>query len=324
MVSRRALLSSAAAFALGAATAARAQSYPDKPIKLIIPFPPGGPIDTSARLLAQHLSANIGQSVIIENRPGAGATIGVKSVAAAEPDGYTLLYGSSGSLAVSPALYNNLDYDPIRSFTPIATVALLPHVFIVPPHVPAKTVAEFVTYAKANPGKLNFGASLGTPPHLLSALFKTKAGLDITYIPYKGSAQSVTDLLGGQTHFTIDGLVTLYPLIRENKVRALAIARAERWPDLPDVPTLVELGYPDFTADAWTSVVAPAGTPPAIVARLNAAINQGLNSPEMKTGLARLSAIPKIGTPQDFTTFLAGEVPKWAALVKLSGASATQ
>ena len=320
MITRRVLLSGATAFGVAAATAAPAQSYPVKPIKMIIPFPPGGPVDTTARVVAQFMTTALGQSVIIENRPGAGATIGVKAVATAEPDGYTLLYGTSGSLCVSPALYSNLDYDPIKSFVPIATVALLPHVFIVPPHVPAKTVPEFIAYAKANPGKLNYGASLGTPPHLLSALFVTKAGLDITFVPYKGSAPAMTDMLAGQTHFTIDGMVTLFPLIREGKVRALAVARAERWPALPDVPTLVELGFPDFTADAWTGVVAPAGTPAPIVAKLNAVINEGLKTPEMQATLARLSAIPKIGTPQDFTAFLAAEVPKWAALVKLAGA----
>jgi tripartite-type tricarboxylate transporter receptor subunit TctC len=320
MFTRRVLLSGAAAFGVAAATGAEAHSYPAKPIKMIIPFPPGGPVDTTARVVAQFMTTALGQSVIIENRPGAGATIGVKAAAAAEPDGYTLLYGTSGSLCVSPALYSNLDYDPLKSFVPIATVALLPHVFIVPPHVPATTVAEFIAYAKANPGKLNYGASLGTPPHLLSALFVTKAGLNITYVPYKGSAPAITDLLGGQTHFTIDGMVTLFPLIRDGKVRALAVARAERWPALPEVPTLVELGFPDFTADAWTGVVAPAGTPAPIVAKLNATINDGLKSPEVQATLARLSSIPKIGTPQDFSAFLAAEVLKWAALVKLAGA----
>ena len=321
-ITRRVLLAAISAFAVSAAPHAGAQTYPNKPIKMIVPFPPGGPIGVSARLVAQLLTASLGQSVIIENRPGAGATIGVKAAAIAEPDGYTILYGSSGSLAVSPALYNKLDYDPIKSFTAVATVALLPHVFVVSPNLPSKTVAEFVAYAKANPGKLNYGAGLGTPPHLLSTLFKTKAGIDVAYVPYKGSAQSVTDLLGGQTHFTIDGLLGLYPLIVENKVRPLAIARTERWPALPDVPTLAEVGYPDIVADAWTGVVAPAGTPPQIVARLNAAINEGLKSAESQTALARLSAIAKIGTPQEFATFLADEVPKWAALVKLAGAKA--
>ncbi len=320
MVSRRVLLSVVAAFSIGAASAAGAQTYPDKPIKLIVPFPPGGPIDTSARLVSQIMSAGLGQSVIVENRPGAGATIGTKSVAIAEPDGYTLLFGSSGSLGVSPALYGVTDYDPIKSFTPVATVSLLPHVLVVTPDVPAKTVKEFVAHAKANPGKLNYGAALGTPPHLLTTLFKTKSETDIVYIPYKGAAQSVTDLLGGRTQMTIDGLIILGPLIKDGKLRPLAVAGAERWPELPDVPTLIESGFPDFSHDAWTSVVAPAGTPPQIVSRLNAVINEGLRTPAVQASLARLSSIAKIGSPQDFAQFLAVEVPKWAGLVKLAGA----
>ena len=207
-------------------------------------------------------------------------------------------------------------------FTPVASVSLLPHVLVVGPSVPAKTVQEFVAYAKANPGKLNYGAGLGTPPHLLSTLLKAKAEIDVTYIPYKGSAASITDLLAGQTHFTIDGLLGLYPLIKEDKVRALGIARAERWPALPQVPTLVESGFPDFTHDAWTGVVAPAGTPADVVNTLNRAINEGLQSPEMKENLARFSAIAKAGTPQDFAAFMRSELPKWAELVKLAGATA--
>jgi tripartite-type tricarboxylate transporter receptor subunit TctC len=259
---------------------------------------------------------------VVENRPGAGSTLGAKAVAAAEADGYTLLFGSSGSLAVAPALYAKLNIEPLKLFSPVASVALLPHVFVVAPSVPATSVQEFVAYAKANPGKLNYGAGLGTPPHLLSTLLKAKAGIDVTYIPYKGSAASITDLLAGQTHFTIDGLLGLYPLIKEGKVRALGIARAERWPELPQVPTLVESGFPDFTHDAWTGVVAPAGTPPDVIATLNRAVNDGLQSAEMKQNLARFSAIAKAGTPQDFAAFMRSELPKWAELVKLAGATA--
>jgi tripartite-type tricarboxylate transporter receptor subunit TctC len=295
------------------------QNYPDRPIRLIVPFPPGGPIDTMARLVAEELSGSVGK-VVVENRAGGGSTIGTKYVAAAAPDGYTLLFGSSGSLAVAPALYSSLDIDPRRAFVPVATVALLPHVFVENLDVPAKTVAEFVAYAKANPGKINFGAGLGTPPHLLGTLFKTEAHIDVVYIPYNGSAQSVTDLLGGRTQFTIDGLVTLYPLIKAGKVRPLAIARAERWPALPDVPTLVESGYPDFVLDAWTGVVAPAGTPAAIVAKLNAAINTGLQTPAAQASLAKFSAIAHTGTPDDFKKFLADQMQKWGAVVKLAGA----
>jgi tripartite-type tricarboxylate transporter receptor subunit TctC len=312
----------AAGFGLLALAPAAAQPYPNRVIKMIVPFPPGGPIDTMARLVAHELAARLGQEVVVENRPGAGSTIGSKAVASAEPDGYTLLFGSSGSLAVAPALYPKLALEPLKLFAPVASVALLPHVFVVAPSLPVQTVQEFVAYAKANPGKLNYGAGVGTPPHLLSTLFKTKAGIDVTFLPYKGSAASVTDLLGGQTHFTIDGLVTLYPLVKEGKLRALGIARAQRWPALPDVPTLVESGYPDFTLDAWTGVAAPAGTPPDIVDTLNRAINAGLQSTAMTESLARFSAIANPGSPQDFTAFMRRELATWAALVQLSGASA--
>ena len=324
MVGRQALLASSIAlglaFATSIATRASAQSYPDKPIKMIVPFPPGGPIDTMARLTGQSMSASLGQQVIVENRPGAGSTIGFKAAAAADPDGYTLLFGSSGSLGVAPALYPSLDVDPLKHFVAVATTSLLPHIMVVGPDVPAKTVAEFVAYAKANPGKLNYGAGLGTPPHLLSTLFKTQAGLDITYIPYKGSAPSVTDLIGGQTHFTIDGMLILIPQVKAGKLRALAVARPERWPDLPDVPTLVESGYPDFTIDAWTGVMAPKGTPPQIVTRLNAVINDGLKTDEIKTALTRFHALPKASSPQEFESFLREQLPKWASMVKLAGA----
>ena len=317
MITRRNLL--AAPLAL-AAVSASAQVYPSRPIKMIVPYPPAGPIDTMARLLGQQLSLRFAQQLVIENRPGAGSMLGTKAAAGAEPDGYTLLFGSSGSLAVSPALYSNYDLDIRKAFVAVGAVALLPHVLVVAPSVPAKTVAEFIAYAKANPGKLNYGASLGTPPHLLSTLFATKAGIDVVYVPYKGSAASVTDLLSGQTQFTIDGLTGLLPLIQDGKVRALAIARAQRWPELPDVPTLVESGFADFTVDAWTGVMAPAGTPAAIVTMLNRSINQSLGSAEAKAGLARFSAIAQTGSPQEFAQFIESELPKWAAIVKLSGA----
>lgn len=320
MIKQTWLVLTAIGLAALAADVAAAQSYPDKPIRMIVPYPPGGPIDTIGRLVAQNLSSSLGQQVVIENRPGAGSTIGTKAAAVAEPDGYTLLFGSSGSLAVAPALYTSFDVDPRKAFAAVATVALLPHVLVVAPSLPVQTVAGLVAYAKANPGKLNYGAGLGTPPHLLGTLFKAKAGIDIVYVPYKGSAASITDLLGGQTQMTIDGLTGLYPLIQQDKVRPLAVARPSRWPALPDVPTLAESGFPDFVIDAWTGVVAPAGTPPEIVLKLNGAINEGLNSPETKANLARFSAIAKIGSPQDFTAFLAEEMPRWAEIVKIAGA----
>jgi tripartite-type tricarboxylate transporter receptor subunit TctC len=322
MLTRRSFLTAPLALtaAGGAIVSATAQTYPSRPIRMIVPFPPAGPIDTMARLLGQQLSERFGQQVVIDNRPGAGSMLGTKAAAGAEPDGYTLLFGSSGSLAVAPALYSNFDLDIRKAFVPIGAVALLPHVLVISPSVPARTVGEFIAYAKANPGKLNYGASIGTPPHLLSTLFATKAGIDVVYVPYKGSAASVTDLLSGQTQFTIDGLTGLYPLIQDGKLRPLALARAQRWPELPELPTLVESGFADFTVDAWTGVVAPAGAPAAIVNMLNRSINESLASPEAKAGLARFSAIAQTGSPQEFAEFVAGELPKWAAIVKLSGA----
>jgi tripartite-type tricarboxylate transporter receptor subunit TctC len=324
MAARRIVIATLAAAGIGFASLApvAAQQYPTKPIKMIVPFPPGGPIDTMARLVAHELSTRLGQQAVVENRPGAGSTLGSKAAAAADPDGYTLLFGSSGSLAVAPALYAKQNLDPLKMFAPIASVALLPHIMVASPALPVKTVQEFVAYAKANPGKLNYGAGLGTPPHLLSTLFKVKAGIEVTYIPYQGSAQSVTDLLGGRTHFTIDGILGLLPLVQEGKLTPLAIARGERWPALPAVPTLVESGYPDFTHDAWTGVVAPAGTPAAIIETLNKTINDGLKSPDMKAGLEKFSAIAKPGSPADFADYMRSEGKAWADIVKLAGASA--
>jgi tripartite-type tricarboxylate transporter receptor subunit TctC len=326
MLTRRSLLVAPLALAAagGAVVSAAAQTYPSRPIKMIVPYPPAGPIDTMARLLGQQLSERFGQQVVIDNRPGAGSMLGTKAAAGAEPDGYTLLFGSSGSLAVAPALYSNFDLDILKAFVPIGAVALLPHVLVVSPSVPAKTVGELIAYAKANPGKLNYGASIGTPPHLLSTLFKTRAGIDVVYVPYRGSAASVTDLLAGETQFTIDGLTGLFPLIQDGKLRPLALARAQRWPELPEVPTLVESGFADFTVDAWTGVVAPAGTPAAIVNMLNRAINESLASLAAKAGLARFSAIAQTGSPREFAELIASELPKWAAIVRLSGARIEQ
>ena len=320
MINRRALLSAAAAFSIVPASAVRAQAYPDKPIKMVVPFPPGGPIDTMARLAGKFITDGVGQQVVIENRPGAGSTIGSKAVAGSPPDGYTLMFGSSGSLAVAPSLYINAGIEPLKMFAPISSFALLPHLMVVADSVPAKTIAEFVAYAKANPGKLNYGAGIGTPPHLLSTLFKIKAGIDVTYVPYQGAAQSVVDLVAGRTHYTIDGTVILMPQVKAGKLRPIAMARGERWPELPNVPTLVESGFPDFTLDAWTGVVAPHGTPEPIIARLNAALTAGLKSDEAKTALDRFSSIAKPSTPAEFGAFLADQGQRWGALVKLAGA----
>jgi tripartite-type tricarboxylate transporter receptor subunit TctC len=320
MISRRAMLSGMATIGVAAVTRAHAQGYPDKPIKMIVPFPPGGPIDTMARLCGKFITDGVKQQVVIENRPGAGSTIGSKAVAASPPDGYTLMFGSSGSLAVAPSLYVNAHIEPLKMFAPISSFALLPHLMVVSAQVPAKTLAEFVAYAKANPGKLNYGAGIGTPPHLLSTLFKIKAGLDVAYIPYQGAAPAITDLLAGRIHYTIDGTVALMPHVRSGKVTPIATARAQRWPELPNIPTLVESGFPDFTLDAWAGVVAPHGTPEPILQKLNGAITAGLKSEEAKTALDRFSSIAKPATPKEFGEFIADQGKRWGALVKLAGA----
>jgi tripartite-type tricarboxylate transporter receptor subunit TctC len=319
MIGKPLLLTAVIALGLVANGAAGAQSYPERPIRLIVPFPPGGPTDYVARLIGQYLSTHLGQ-VVLDNRPGAGGTLASKAVAGAEADGYTLLYGSSATLGIAPALYPNVDYDPVKSFAPIALVSRVPFVLGVAAPVPARTLAEFIAYAKANPGKLNFGATMGTPPHLVGELFKVTTGTDILYVPYKGAAQATTDLLAGQMHMTIEGVTTLLAHIASGKVRALAVISPQRIPALPDVPTMLESGYNGFPAASWTGVLAPAGTSAAIVNKLNAAINDGLQSLEISANFARFSAQAKIGSPKDFTDFIAVEAPKWAALVKASGA----
>jgi tripartite-type tricarboxylate transporter receptor subunit TctC len=320
MLINRVLLCALACAAIVTAAGANAQTYPTKPIKMIVPFPPGGPIDTMARLAGKFITDSVGQQVVVENRPGAGSTLGSKAVAASPPDGYTLLFGSSGSLAVAPSLYVNAGIDPLKMFAPISSFALLPHVMVVSEQVPARTVAEFVAYAKANPGKVNYGAGLGTPPHLLSELLNIKAKLGATFVPYQGAAQSVVDLTAGRNHYTIDGTVILMPQIKAGKLRAIGMARGERWHEIPDAPTLVEQGYPDFTLDAWTGVVAPHGTPEPILNRLNAAITAGLKTPEAKEALDRFSSIAKVSTPQEFGAFIGDQARRWGALVRLAGA----
>jgi tripartite-type tricarboxylate transporter receptor subunit TctC len=293
-----------------------AQPYPSRPIKLIVPFPAGGPPDTIARLVANDISSRLGQTVVIDNRPGGGATIGTRAAAAAEPDGYTLLYGSTTSLSIGPALFKNLDYDPVKSFAPVASVSIGSMVVTANAGVPARTVPELVAYAKANPGKLHNGAGVASPPHIAWGLFTLTTGADIVFVPYKGMAQAMTDLVSGQIQMMIDGIGSLLPHIRDGKARALAVTGRTRSADLPDIPTMIESGYPDYVLTFWTGVVAPAGTPPEIVGRINAAINEGLRSPGMKESLARFNVEPNIGSPGEFSRFLAEEARKWGNIVK--------
>jgi tripartite-type tricarboxylate transporter receptor subunit TctC len=241
-----ALLTALAAFGM-LATAVRAETYPTRPIKLIVPFPPGGPVDVMARVVVQRLSTSLGQ-VIIDNRPGAGGTLGSRAAAMAEPDGYTLLFGSSTTLAAGPALYRNPGYDPVKSFVPVGMISSVPFVLAVAPHLPTRTVAELVAYAKANPGKLNFGAPTGTLPHLTGEMLKTRAGIDIIHIPYKGAATAITDVLSGQMDMAFEPISVMVGHVREGKVIPLAVTGATRSPELPNVPTMIESGYPEAGA----------------------------------------------------------------------------
>jgi tripartite-type tricarboxylate transporter receptor subunit TctC len=316
----RLFLAAILALGVGATSPAAAQSYPDKPITLVVPFAAGGPMDTMARLVASNLTQKLKQNVIVENRAGAGGTLGARAVLAAPPDGYMLLWGSSGTLAIAPALYKDQNYDP-SPLVPVALVAKLPHVLVVPADLPVKSVKDLVDYIKANPGKVNFGASLGTPPHLMGVLFTRRAGVDATFIPYKGAAPSIVDLLAGRTQFTFDALTVLASQIAEGKLRALAVVSDTRWPPLANVPTMVESGFPGFNMVAYSGVLAPAGTPRAIVDKLNAAINEGLTADEAKATLAKFSAVAQPGSPQDFAAYIKTVGPTWAELVEISGAS---
>src|SRR5262245_51998002 len=258
MIPKHIFARAVAAICIGLAPAdARAQPYPSRPIRLIAPFPAGGPPDTLARLVGSDMSSRLGQTVVVDNRPRAGATIGTRVAAHAEPDGYTLLFASTTSLSIGPALFKNLDYDSVKSFAPIASVSLGAMVVTVNAAMPAKTVAELVAYAKANPGKLHNGA--GSPPHMAWGLFTLTTGTHIVFVPYRSMSQAMIDLSGGEIQMMIDGIGSLLPHIRGGKVRALAVTGAARSPDLPDVPTMIESGYPHYLLSFWTGVLAPAG-----------------------------------------------------------------
>jgi len=316
MISRRTLM--LALLALGAAVPARASDYPTRPIKMIAPFTPGSPVDVVARLLAQHLSIQLKQSVVVENRPGAGTTIGMKAASLAEPDGYTLLFQSS-SFVVAPAMYKNLDYDPLKSFTPVSNVAWGSWVTVVPPQLAVHSPQELIAYARAHPGELNFGFGQGTAPQLVGEWFNKTNGLKIASVPYKGGMQAITDMLGGTIHLNIGTSSTLLPLIRSGKIRAIAQWGKSREADLPDVPTMIESGFPGLSLGFWVGLWAPAGTPAAIVEELNRAANAALGSPEMKAAMTKLGISPSIGSVKDFSDFIATEAPRWADIVRVSG-----
>jgi tripartite-type tricarboxylate transporter receptor subunit TctC len=309
------------AFALAAIAGAQAPAYPTKPIRLVVPFPAGGATDILAREVAKHLTDAWGQSVVVDNRPGAGGNIGSELVAKAAPDGYTLEMGTVGTHAINASLYSKMPYDHVKDFVPVILVAGVPNVLEVNPALPVNSVQELIAYAKANPGKLNFASSgSGTSIHLSGELFKVMAGVQMTHVPYKGSAPALQDLIGGQVQLMFDNLPPSLPQIKAGKLRALAVTSAGRAPALPDTPTVAEAGLPGFEASSWFGVLAPAGTPPEIVNKLNAEIAKWLASPGAKEKLANVGANIAGGTPEDFARHIQAETTKWAKVVKESGA----
>jgi tripartite-type tricarboxylate transporter receptor subunit TctC len=292
-----------------------AQDYPTRPIRIIVPTPAGGPVDVMARVLANSLPAVLGQTVFIENKPGAGNTIGSRQAATADPDGYTLMVSAASGLIMSPMIVKNAGYDA-SSFAPIALVAETPQVLVINPQLPFKSVAELVAYAKANPGKLNYSTGgVGTLPHLNAELFKSVSGTSIMHVPYKGGGPSLTAVVAGEVHMTFDTVSTSLQLIEDGKLRALAIVNPKRAPELPDVPAMPEIGFPAVSSGAWTALLAPKDTPPAIIAKLNAATNAALHGEMMKNALAKLGAQPRGGSPQDLTDHIAREQKKWTPIV---------
>ncbi|HSP51160.1 MAG TPA: tripartite tricarboxylate transporter substrate binding protein [Pseudolabrys sp.] len=303
-------------FALLSAAPALAQAYPDRPIRIIVPTPAGGPVDVMARLVAGALLASLGQNVIVENKPGAGNTLGSRLAAEAAPDGYTLMVSAASGLIISPIIYKTAGYDA-SSFTAVALITETPQLLVINPQLPFKSIADLVAYAKANPGKLNYSTGgNGTLPHLAGELFKRTTGTDIVHVPYKGGGPALIGVVAGEAQMTFDPLATSLPMIKDGKLRALAIAGPARVSALPDVPTMAESGYQSFTVGAWTALLAPKDTPPAIIAKLNDDVNKALQSEPMKSTLAKLGAQPRGGTPQDLTDHMVNEQKKWAPIVE--------
>jgi tripartite-type tricarboxylate transporter receptor subunit TctC len=297
---------------------AHAQPYPNRPIRMVVPFPAGGPTDGMARIISDRLSVVLGQSVVVENRGGgAGGSIGAKVVATADPDGYTILITPGGSLTTGPAVHANIGYDPVKAFVPVCELTETPQIMAVHHDLPAKTVADLVKYAKDSPGKISWGSQgFGTAPHLLAELFKLETGVKIVHVPYRGTAPMLAAAVAGEVQVVIDPMTSILPHIQSGALRALAIAGAERSPKLPDVPTALEAGFPALLSPFWLGVVAPAGTAPGIIDKLNAAFRESLADAETRALLDKLGAEIKIGTPAEFEKILANERVKWTAVVK--------
>jgi tripartite-type tricarboxylate transporter receptor subunit TctC len=304
-----------------ASTAAQAQDYPNKPVKLIVPFVAGGGGDSLARSVSQAASEALGQQIIIDNRPGAGGNLGAAIVAKSPADGYTLLYGTNGTHAINHALYANPGFDPIKDFEPVARLTRIGMVVVVTQEFPAKSVPEMLDYLKKNPGKATFGsAGNGTSSHIAGEMFKMMTGTDILHVPYRGNGPAMIDLVGGRIDLMIDVMPAAYPHVESGKVRALAVTTKTPVAAAPQLPTLDSAGVPGFELSAWDGIWAPAGTPRAIVDKLNAAFNKALADAAVKERLFKIGADPVSGTPDDLGKFVAAELPKWAEVVKKSGA----
>jgi tripartite-type tricarboxylate transporter receptor subunit TctC len=299
---------------------AQASDFPTKAIRIVVPFPPGGATDAAARLVAVKMAEHWGQPVLVDNRAGAGGNVGSELVAKSPADGYTLVMGVTGSHAINTSLYARMPYDPVADFVAISQVAVVPNVLVVHPSVPAKNLAELMALAKKEPGKLNY-ASLGngTAAHLGMEMLKSEAGVDITHVPYKGSAPAVSDLLAGQVQMMVDGLPSALPHVKAGKLRAIALTSLHRAPSLPDLPTIAET-YPGFYADAWSGLFAPKGTPQPVVDKLSAEVQRILKLPEVREKLAALGAEPVGSTQAEFAVHVKKEIGKWAKVVKTSGA----
>jgi tripartite-type tricarboxylate transporter receptor subunit TctC len=318
MLTRRTLLGASAALA-GATLPAFGETYPSRTIKIIVPTPPGGPVDTMARIVGNALTPILGEPVVIENRAGAGNTIGSKAAALAEPDGYTLSYTAASGLVMSPMLFKNAGYTA-DDFAPVALMTETPSVLVVNPSVAAKTLAELIALAKANPGKLNYSTGgAGTLPHLTAELFKKLSGTEITHVPYKGGGPALADVVAGQVQMTFDTVGTSLGFIHNGQLRALALVGPKRIAQLPDVPAMPELGFPTLVTGAWTALLAPKATPPEIVGKLNLACTEALRSDAMKQALERLAAEPRGGSPADLAKVIRSDTEKWRPFIKELG-----
>jgi tripartite-type tricarboxylate transporter receptor subunit TctC len=297
------------------AGAALAADYPSKPIRLVVPYAPGGGADSVARIVAKKVSENIGQPIVIENKGGAGSILGTDIVAKAEPDGYTLLLGQSGPISINPAIYKSLPYDPVKDFAPITMTTAYPYILVVNAELPAKSLQEFVALAKSKPGAMNYGSTgVGAANHLVAELFNSKAGLKMTHVPYRGTALAVGDLLGGQLTMVFGDPISVLAHIKSGKLRALAVTSLERSPVAPEVPTVAESGYPGFEALAWHGILAPAKTPPAVVKKLNEEIAKALGDPATRDLLVN-QAMQTVGsTPEAFAAFIQNDIATWKAV----------